>query len=107
MEEVVKMALTDRYEVFHINISNVKLKENTIDTIEIKDIYLCLVVNNISRIQDKGPFGSEKKASLEYRKFWGDEKSALRRFDNGEIRETVTWSQDPLHKFQITEQFNQ
>ena len=46
---------------------------------------------NVSRTVDRGPSTEDKVAAAEFRRFWGD-KAELRRFKDGSILESLTWS---------------
>ncbi|KAL9129737.1 MAG: hypothetical protein Q9217_001895 [Psora testacea] len=57
------------------------------------DILVGLLLNaeNVNRIVDKGPSAEEKEAAADFRMFWG-EKTELRRFKDGSILESLTWT---------------
>ncbi|CAD6577034.1 MAG: hypothetical protein ASARMPRED_008105 [Alectoria sarmentosa] len=46
---------------------------------------------NVSRTVDRGPSTEDKVAAAKFRRFWGD-KAELRRFKDGSILESLTWS---------------
>ena len=53
-----------------------------------------------SRLVDHGPPADDREACVEFRSFWGD-KSELRRFRDGSINESLTWSPDEPVAVQI------
>ena len=59
-----------------------------------KRICIGLMYNpeQLGRTVDRGPSAEDKIAAIAFRKFWGD-RAELRRFKDGSIQETVTWSQ--------------
>lgn len=59
---------------------------------------------HMSRRLDKGPSAEEQKESAKFCQFWGD-KSELRRFNDGNIVETIEWN--GTLPFQICEEITQ
>ncbi|KAJ5885309.1 hypothetical protein N7495_009819 [Penicillium taxi] len=55
---------------------------------------LLLDANHVSRVVDHGPPAEEKEEAASFREFWG-EKSELRRFKDGNILESLAWSDQP------------
>lgn len=55
------------------------------------DVGLLLDPEKVNRTVDRGPSAEDKVAAAAFQKFWG-EKAELRRFKDGSIQETLTWS---------------
>jgi U3 small nucleolar RNA-associated protein 22 len=91
-------ALTDRAHLVDIRFQDTASTEWTcsmpspsIDTEH--RILIGLITDSTEAVRrvDLGPSAEETNRTKEFRDFWG-EKADLRRFANGEIRESVTWS---------------
>ena len=66
------------------------------------DLQVALITtpDSASRLIDHGPPADDREACVEFRSFWGD-RSELRRFRDGSINESVTWSPDEPVTIQI------
>ncbi|MCJ1285761.1 hypothetical protein MMC26_005102 [Xylographa opegraphella] len=61
---------------------------------DIQNIEIGILVNpnEAGRAVDRGPSAEDKKAATAFQKFWG-EKAELRRFQDGSILESLTWTE--------------
>lgn len=100
----LKYGLNDRVALVHLSYSGTKpFAVKGAPTPERQDagILVGLLVDgkNIARMMDRGPSPEEKKKAAAFRKFWGP-KAELRRFADGSIIESVTWtkSKTPIYQ---------
>lgn len=77
-------------------ITEVKVSESSIKL----SIGLLLAPEHKDRLVDHGPPAEEQEEAAKFRAFWG-EKAELRRFKDGSIVESLSWSEDEPPTFQI------
>ena len=70
------------------------IKLSSPELTELQDIEIGILVNpsEAGRAVDRGPPAEDKKAATAFQKFWG-EKAELRRFQDGSILESLTWTE--------------
>ncbi|MCJ1414557.1 hypothetical protein MMC32_000884 [Xylographa parallela] len=70
------------------------IKLSSPELAETQDIEIGILVNpsEAGRAVDRGPPAEDKKAAAAFQKFWG-EKAELRRFQDGSILESLTWTE--------------
>ena len=91
--DIIKKAVCDRILLIHHNYSEDKvwsLNENPPQS-SLKFITFGIIINKSLAFNGimKGPLANQPEAQ-EFRAFWG-EKSEIRRFQNGDIREAIYW----------------
>ena len=94
--QALRIGLADRVKLIHLKPPQVTpwgpAPSNVSVEISSKiQIGLLLNPEQLNRIVDRGPSAEEKEAASTFRKFWG-EKAELRRFKDGSILESLTWS---------------
>ena len=94
--QILKRALGDRAALIHLRSRTpsswpIDTLASSPATMEGLLIELLLNPQHINRAVDRGPSADEKELAASFRGFWGN-KAELRRFNDGSIRESLTWS---------------
>ena len=94
--EALRKGLSDRVTLINLNVPGETLwnVENSRPLPEKQErVIVGLLFNpeQVNRTVDRGPPAEDRKAATAFQKFWGD-RAELRRFKDGSIQETVTWS---------------
>lgn len=95
--EVISRALGDRVKLISLSSQStepwsVEAKRGKINALI--SVGLVLDADNAQRVVDHGPSAEQKREAVSFRTFWG-EKAELRRFKDGNILESLVWSDHP------------
>ena len=72
------------------------------DIVDTVDVGLLINAETINRTVDRGPSVEDRKATAEFRAFWGP-KAELRRFKDGSIVECLVWSPESSERTVVHE----
>jgi U3 small nucleolar RNA-associated protein 22 len=101
---VLKEGLTDRVKLIQIKVPDPAPwpLEGSQPPISCEMLIgVTFIPENVERVVDRGPAAEDKKAAIQFRKFWG-EKAELRRFKDGSIRESCVWASGSALKDIVT-----
>lgn len=96
---VISKALGNRVKLISLSSQPVELwsveaKQPRGKTDATISVGLVLDADNAQRVVDHGPSAEQKEEAASFRAFWG-EKAELRRFKDGNILESLVWSDNP------------
>ena len=95
--QIIKKALGDRASLLHVSIPQSKpwsvTSAATVSKSPSVMIEVAFDAVTAFRRMDLGPEAEQKKEAAKYQEFWG-EKSELRRFQDGSIKECIEWARE-------------